>query len=1237
MKKITLLFIVSILSCFLLSSASAEALFSAENSLSTGSETVVPRILVLPWKSGKFSVIRLKNRAASSPLITASVTPKTVVSGSTAVLTWQSKKADNVSINNGVGKVELSGSVSVQPTETTTYTIIVTGAGGTVSKNITVEVIGIDSIHQPSVSLEAHPTSISSGDSATLKWTSMNADSVSLDNGIGTIDLSSSLSQSDFVHAQSTITTTNTSPTDPVSITVDSGSTLNWSNIWSNTNTNTSDTTDFVNTSSGISGNINVSITSKVSSVISSGTITVTPSVTTTYTITAEGPGGTATDTATIEVTGSGSTPAPTVSLSADPVSITVGNSSTLSWSSTNAETVSINNGIGTVAANGTQIILPTATTTYTITATGAGGTTTDTVTVEVSEPIPAPTVTLTADPTSITAGNSSTLSWSSTSADSVSIDNGIGPVATNGTQIVSPTATTTYTITATGAGGTATESVTITVHPLPTVSLSADPTSITAGGSSTLTWTSTNADTVSIDNGIGTVTTSGAQSVSPSATTTYIITATGTGVTVTESVTITVLPLPTVSLTADPTSITAGGSSTLTWTSSNAETVSIDNGIGSVSTSGTTTVTPSATTTYTITATGAGGTVTEIITVTVPPKKSEIFTDYGVAVKSIYLASGFFTKNDKGDKVYYGGTRSGEFCRLFRYNLSTNSVDLVVPIEEAKGAWGITFKDNMVYIGTYLPASLYKYDIEKENLTKISTFKNSKYVHQVDIYEGNIFIATYPTSSVFMYNIQSGEMLNLGPMSEHKYSRSLEFYDKKMYVGIGANAQLIEYDLEKGDKKNILPPEFKNESFVYYLERIGTKLFATLSPSPDILVYDLVSKEFILHAKGIRKEPGIEPTFTDDKVHFTGGRTVFEYDEKLNTLHRLIQDKGLIGAHIVDDNFIAGVTMNAEYMEILFNGQMNTSIDLTNIGLERTKIVPMSITANDNKVFIAERQLRIVDIESGTEVYKILPGEAKSMCFVENSLITATYPGAKVWKYPISAFEEPNSDFTNHEQFSLFHIGYEQNRPKKIIANKSNNSILIGTEPNYGQYGGALIYYNFDTQQRYTNRNIIHNHTIEAITLDESNPNIAYIGSSVYGGTGADPLDEDAHIVKWDIQNQSVLFDIIPQVKNKRIRSLSHSNDKLYATTQRDDLYMIDSITGEILLSNTSSKVRSTLYSVDGNLYGIYYKKFFTIDKSTLKFSYYNHKAQYFNFLVEDKMKNKIFLVDGYNLWSFE
>ncbi|NNM83771.1 hypothetical protein HKL94_00945, partial [Candidatus Parcubacteria bacterium] len=157
--------------------------------------------------------------------------------------------------------------------------------------------------------------------------------------------------------------------------------------------------------------------------------------------------------------------------LSVSASTINGGSSTTLSWTTVDSTSFSINNGVGAVASvsAGSTTVSPTKTTTYVGTAVGAGGSVTCEVTVTVTTPPPppsAPTCTLSASPTAIQKGSSSMLSWATANATSFSINQSIGAVtsAVSGSKSVSPTTTTTYTGTATGSGGSTTCSATVTV-----------------------------------------------------------------------------------------------------------------------------------------------------------------------------------------------------------------------------------------------------------------------------------------------------------------------------------------------------------------------------------------------------------------------------------------------------------------------------------------------------------------------------------------------------------------------------------------------------------------------------------------------------------------------------------------------------------------------------------------------------------------------------------------------------
>jgi outer membrane protein OmpA-like peptidoglycan-associated protein len=162
---------------------------------------------------------------------------------------------------------------------------------------------------------------------------------------------------------------------------------------------------------------------------------------------------------------------------SVNPASIKCGQSSELTWSSADSIENTIS-GIGKVGANGNQTVTPKQTTTYDFTASGPGGIVKDSKTVDVDSAIQA---SLTMSPAEVryhkvgdqvVEQGSATLSWSTTNAQSVSIDP-LGTVDATGSKTITPTPkntgygpvdeTDTYSLHATNeCGGSATQTATL-------------------------------------------------------------------------------------------------------------------------------------------------------------------------------------------------------------------------------------------------------------------------------------------------------------------------------------------------------------------------------------------------------------------------------------------------------------------------------------------------------------------------------------------------------------------------------------------------------------------------------------------------------------------------------------------------------------------------------------------------------------------------------------------------------
>jgi RHS repeat-associated protein len=407
--------------------------------------------------------------------------------------------------------------------------------------------------------------------------------------------------------------------------------------------------------------------------------------------------------------------PTPEITFTADPLSIIPADTSMLSWDVAHADLILIDNEIGYVDTQGSLEVHPLETTTYTLAAIGPGGNSTETITITVTlTPL---TVEIFAVPETIILGESTTLNWNSTDADTCVIEPDINEVDPSGILTVEPTETTTYTIVATGLGGTATDEITVTVlNPEPIVEFSAEPETLILGESSTLSWDASYADACMIEPDIGSVAVDGSLAVTPDQTTTYTITATGPGGSAISQVTVTVYQPPTATISADPDSILLGESATLSWSTSHSNSIDIDQGLGPVAASGSMTISPTKTTTYTITATGSGGSVSDQTTVTVVETPqvglvvSDSEIDYGETVFLSWSAEGYDSVyiND-GDGVTEelpNGTQVLTPEYTTTYSLSATNADGPIyltasvkvvgspPEPQPEGSFGIQYED---------------------------------------------------------------------------------------------------------------------------------------------------------------------------------------------------------------------------------------------------------------------------------------------------------------------------------------------------------------------------------------------------------------------------------------------------------------------------------------------------------------------------------------------------------------
>ncbi len=322
---------------------------------------------------------------------------------------------------------------------------------------------------------------------------------------------------------------------------------------------------------------------------------------------------------------------APSVSVWFSPSTINAGSNTTLGWSSSGA-TSCVGNAGNPIATSGSLTFAPASTRTITVTCSDGVTSRSGSATVVVVQPQPGLSVSV--SPSTIAAGQATTMSWSAVNVSSCVGDGG-NPVALSGSVTFVPSSTRTVTVSCSGSYGSIARSATVTVYQPPTLNVSISPSTIIQGEAATMTWSSSGASSCTGNAG-NPINPNDSLVFYPSETSTYTLNCSGPGGSTSSSATVTVLPPPpTLSVSISPTTVYEGEQATMTWSSTNATSCTGNSG-NPIEVSDTLLFTPPETRTYTLNCTGPGGSVADSATVNVipnPPAISMYFSapDIGV------------------------------------------------------------------------------------------------------------------------------------------------------------------------------------------------------------------------------------------------------------------------------------------------------------------------------------------------------------------------------------------------------------------------------------------------------------------------------------------------------------------------------------------------------------------------------------------------------------------------------
>ncbi|WP_338777328.1 Ig-like domain-containing protein [Metabacillus sp. FJAT-52054] len=634
-------------------------------------------------------------------------------------------------------------------------------------------------------------------------------------------------------------------------------------------------------------------------------------------------------------------------------------------------------------------------------------------------------------------------------------------------------------------------------------------------------------------------------------------------------------------------------------------------------------------------------------------------FQDLGTQIEKLMAMKGAFGKDENGRSVAYT-VLAGRPAQLAVTDVETEEIKRIIPLPEAEAAWAVTVaSDGTVYAGSTPNGTLYRYvpgRSEAEVLGK--PVPKQTVIWDLTAGEnGKIYGGTYFDGHVFEYDPAKGftDFGEMVPGEEYVRSVAYDSEENAVYAGVGAHAHLIKYDIKSGKKTNVLPAKYKSYISVYDLQVQGGKLFIKLEPEFKLVVADKKTME--IDYETTAQSRGVSPLSPDGKsVFYTSSGILYRYNLESKTAESVTSG----GAQVNLEQPVIGFGFQP-LSEAPFSGTALVGFvgnyegrffkyGLTDGALKKTVLsLPPQPTniynilgGPDGKIYSSGfigGDVGVFNPLTGLTKQETGLGQVEGMTSIGSKMYFGVYPAARIYEYDSSL---PWNRRTNMKLLFDLHGPNEQNRPVSMDSIPERNEIYIGSVPDYGKNGGTLSIYNRSSGQLNVNRNIVPNQSIVSVKASKG---LVYAGSSIFGGTGADPVEKEAKLITWDPASSKKTNEIVP-VPGKVSVSYLHDDEQgnIWGIAQ-DTLFIYNPDEKKTIYQEVKFPgVRS--YRVggimkegkDGNFYVTVDQTFYRINKSTKEVVPLKQQAKK---LAEDAMGNFYFaegddLSTGNNIWRY-
>lgn len=491
--------------------------------------------------------------------------------------------------------------------------------------------------------------------------------------------------------------------------------------------------------------------------------------------------------------------------------------------------------------------------------------------------------------------------------------------------------------------------------------------------------------------------------------------------------------------------------------------------------------------------------------------------------------------------------------------DLATDTVVASTELPTGDGAWGVDAAGGQVLVGTYEPADVYRLDPSTLRSRRLASLSGATHVFCLATTpDGSVVVGTSPDGAVYAVDPARGTVRSYGAAVDGQYLvRSIAATVDTIYAGVGSRAHLVAIDRSSGARRALLPPELAGESFVYALAlsdrwlAIGTEPSGRVAAAP----VDGLDEWRVPPATGERTVDAI--AVDGDTVWFTGRTTGSLYRWEIGGAAPTVAGVPFAREETrmlaVRDDVVLGVGGSGVLWRYRPGDGTVTTTDLRAAGLPDGPEEVQSVAAiGSTPVVGGHWGVQVHLMGAGARRVRV-PGEPKAMLPVDDVLYLALYPGAELWTW------DPDTDAVE----PVATIGHGQARPRRMALHRGSGRVLVVSQADYGQRGGALSVYDPASGSIAVHRDIVAGHGLSAVAVDGDT---VYLGSELRSGGGLPPARAPARLAAWDLAEQRTRWQIAPFPGTQAVIDLVAAHGLVYGYTAEGVVFALNPLTGQIV-----------------------------------------------------------------------